>query len=71
VTVNTVSPGYIGTDMVRSIKPEVLERIVATIPVKRLGTPEEIGSIVAWIASEDSGFATGAEFSVNGGLHMG
>jgi acetoacetyl-CoA reductase len=71
VTVNTVSPGYIGTDMVRSIKPEVLERIVATIPVKRLGTPQEIGSIVAWIASEDSGFATGAEFSVNGGLHMG
>ena len=49
----------------------MLERIVATIPVERLGTPEEIGSIVAWIASEDSGFATGAEFSVNGGLHMG
>jgi acetoacetyl-CoA reductase len=57
--------------MVRSIKPEVLEKIVATIPVKRLGTPEEIGSIVAWLASEDSGFATGADFSVNGGLHMG
>ena len=71
VTVNTVSPGYIGTDMVRAIKPEVLEKIVATIPVKRLGTPEEIGSIVAWLASEDSGFATGADFSVNGGLHMG
>jgi NAD(P)-dependent dehydrogenase (short-subunit alcohol dehydrogenase family) len=50
VTVNTVSPGYIGTDMVRAIKPEVLEKIVATIPVKRLGTPEEIGSIVAWLA---------------------
>ena len=46
VTVNTVSPGYIGTDMVKAIKPEVLEKIVATIPVKRLGTPEEIGSIV-------------------------
>jgi acetoacetyl-CoA reductase len=71
VTVNTVSPGYIGTDMVRAIKPEVLEKIVATIPVKRLGAPEEIASIVAWIASEDSGFATGADFSVNGGLHMG
>ncbi len=70
VTVNTVSPGYIGTDMVRAIKPEVLEKIVATIPVKRLGTPEEIGSIVSWIASEEGGFATGADFSLNGGLHM-
>ncbi|MGN6525983.1 MAG: acetoacetyl-CoA reductase [Burkholderiaceae bacterium] len=71
VTVNTVSPGYIGTDMVRAIKPEVLEKIVATIPVKRLGTPEEIASIVGWLAGEESGFTTGAEFAVNGGLHMG
>ncbi len=71
VTVNTVSPGYIGTDMVRAIRPDVLEKIVATIPVKRLGTPEEIGAIVTWIASEDGGFATGADFSLNGGLHMG
>jgi acetoacetyl-CoA reductase len=71
VTVNTVSPGYIGTEMVRSIRQEVLDKIIATIPVRRLGTPEEIGSIVAWIASEDAGFATGADFSINGGLHMG
>jgi acetoacetyl-CoA reductase len=71
VTVNTVSPGYIGTDMVMAIKPEVLEKIVATIPVKRLGTPDEIGSIVGWLASDESGFTTGAEFAVNGGLHMG
>ena len=71
VTVNTVSPGYIGTDMVRAMKPEALERIVATIPVKRLGTPAEIASIVAWLASDDSGFSTGADFSLNGGLHMG
>ena len=71
VTVNTVSPGYIGTDMVRAIKPEVLEKIVATIPVKRLGRPEEIGAIVAWLAGDDSGFTTGADFSCNGGLHMG
>ena len=70
VTVNTVSPGYIGTEMVRAVRPDVLEKIVATIPVKRLGEPEEIASIVAWIASEDSGFATGADFSLNGGLHM-
>lgn len=71
VTVNTVSPGYIGTDMVRAIRPDVLEKIVNTIPVKRLGTPEEIASICAWLASEDSGFSTGADFSLNGGLHMG
>ena len=71
VTVNTVSPGYIGTDMVRAIKPEVLEKIVASIPVKRLGSPEEIGSIVAWIAGEDSGYTTGADFSCNGGQHTG
>ena len=71
VTVNTVSPGYIGTDMVKAIRPDVLEKIVATIPVKRLGTPDEIGSIVAWLAGDDSGFTTGANFSCNGGLHMG
>ena len=71
VTVNTVSPGYIGTDMVKAIKPEVLEKIVATIPVKRLGAPEEIASIVSWLACDTSGFTTGAEFAVNGGLHMG
>lgn len=71
VTVNTVSPGYIGTDMVRAIREDVLEKIVSTIPVKRLGRPEEIASIVAWIASEESGFSTGADFSLNGGLHMG
>ena len=71
VTVNTVSPGYIGTELVRAVKPEVLEKIVATIPVGRLGTPEEIASIVAWLASDDAAFATGADFSLNGGLHMG
>jgi acetoacetyl-CoA reductase len=70
VTVNTVSPGYIGTSMVRAIRPDVLEKIVGTIPVKRLGEPEEIAAMVAWLASEESGFATGADFSVNGGLHM-
>ena len=71
VTVNTVSPGYVGTDMVRAIRQDVLDKIIATIPAKRLGLPEEIGSIVAWIASEEGGYATGADFSLNGGLHMG
>ena len=71
VTVNTLSPGYIGTDMVRAMREDVLNKIVDTIPVKRLGTPDEIGAMVGWIASDDAGFATGADFSLNGGLHMG
>ena len=71
VTVNTISPGYIGTDMVKAIRPEVLEKIVNTIPVKRLGEPSEIAFIIAWLASNESGYSTGADFSVNGGLHMG
>ncbi len=71
VTVNTVSPGYVGTDMVKAIRPDVLEKIIATIPVKRLGEPDEIGAMVTWLASDDAGFATGADFSINGGLHMG
>ena len=71
VTVNTVSPGYIGTEMVKTIREDVLGKIVATIPVKRLGEPSEIASIIAWIAGTESGYSTGADFSVNGGLHMG
>lgn len=68
--VTVVSPGYIGTDMVNAIRPDVLEKIIATVPVKRLGKPSEIASIIAWLASDEGGYATGAEFSVNGGLHM-
>ena len=71
VTVNTVSPGYVGTELVRAIREDVLEKIVATIPVKRLGEPEEIAAIVSWLASGQSGFTTGANFACNGGNHMG
>ncbi len=70
VTVNTVSPGYIATDMVKAIREDVMAKIVSTIPVKRLGAPEEIASLVAWLASEDAGFSTGANFACNGGNHM-
>ena len=70
VTVNTVSPGYIGTDMVKAIRPDVLEKIVAGVPVKRLGEPSEIASIISWLASEEGSYSTGADFAVNGGLHM-
>ena len=70
VTVNTVSPGYIGTDMVKAIRPDVLEKIVAGLPVKRLGEPSEIASIISWLASDEGSYSTGADFAVNGGLHM-
>lgn len=70
VTVNTVSPGYILTAMVAKIQDEVLEKIAHTIPVGRLGQPDEIGRVVAFLAAEESGYITGADFSVNGGLHM-
>jgi acetoacetyl-CoA reductase len=71
VTVNTVSPGYVATDRVTAIREDVLEKIISGIPVKRLGKPEEIASMIAWLASDEGGFSTGADFSVNGGLHMG
>jgi acetoacetyl-CoA reductase len=71
VTVNTVSPGYIATDMVMAVREDVREKIIQTIPVKRFGKAEEIGSICVWLAGDDAGFTTGAEFSCNGGLHMG
>ncbi|SRR5258706_11588453 len=71
VTVNTVSPGYIGTKMVMAIAKEVLDtKIIPQIPVGRLGKPEEIAALVAYIASDDAGFMTGANISINGGQHM-
>ncbi|TWI48016.1 3-oxoacyl-[acyl-carrier-protein] reductase [Pseudomonas duriflava] len=70
VTVNTISPGYILTEMTGAMRPEVLAQITAGIPVGRLGRPEEIASLVAWLASEDAAYATGADFSMNGGLNM-
>ena len=70
VTVNTVSPGYIATDMVMAVPEEIRNKIIAGIPVGRLGTPEEVAALVDFIASEEAGFATGADFSMNGGQHM-
>jgi len=70
VTVNTVSPGYIATDMTKAIAPEVLESITQTIPMRRMGEPEEIGQAVAWLADERTAYVTGANIPVNGGLFM-
>jgi acetoacetyl-CoA reductase len=68
--VNTISPGYVDTDMVRAIKSEVLEQIVAQIPMGRLAKPEEIAGLIAYLSSEEAGYVTGANISINGGLHM-
>ena len=70
VTVNTVSPGYVETDMVMAIRKEVRDQIIASIPMGRLAKPEEIAAVVAFLASEEAGYITGANISVNGGMHM-
>jgi acetoacetyl-CoA reductase len=70
VTVNTVSPGYVETDMVMAIRQEIRDQIVASIPMGRLAKPEEIAAVVAFLASEEAGYITGANISVNGGMHM-
>lgn len=70
VTVNTLSPGYIGTEMVKAVPAEILNKIIAQIPVGRLGAPEEVAYCVEFLASDEAGFITGAEFSMNGGQHM-
>lgn len=70
VTVNTVSPGYVETDMVLAIRKEIREQIVASIPMGRLARPQEIAAVVAFLASEEAGYITGANISVNGGMHM-
>jgi acetoacetyl-CoA reductase len=70
ITVNAITPGYIGTDMVSAMPEEALKRVVAGIPAGRLGKPEEIASMVVWLASEHGSFATGATFAVNGGQFM-
>lgn len=70
VTVNTISPGYIGTDMVMAVPEDVRNKIVANIPVGRLGKPEEIAGLVAYLASDLAAFITGADLAINGGQHM-
>ena len=71
VTVNTISPGYIGTKMVMAIPSEVLEsKILPHIPMNRLGKPEEIAGLIAYLCSEEAAFVTGANISINGGQHM-
>ena len=71
ITVNTVSPGYVATDMVMAVPEEVRAKIVADIPTGRLGTPEEIAFGVGFLADEQAGWITGSNLDINGGHHMG
>jgi len=70
VTVNAIAPGYIDTDMVAAVPEEVLQKIVARIPVGRLGRADEIARGVAFLCDENGGFVTGSTLSINGGQHM-
>lgn len=70
ITVNAIAPGYIDTDMVRAVPEEVLQKIVARIPVKRLGQASEIARGVLFLVADDAGFITGSTLSINGGQHM-
>ena len=71
VTVNTISPGYIGTKMVMAIDAEVLNsKIIPQIPMARLGKPEEVAGLVAYLSSDEAAFLTGANIAINGGQHM-
>lgn len=71
VTVNTVSPGYLATPMTMAVPRDVLEqRILSQIPVGRLGRPDEVASLIAYLASDEAGFVTGANIDINGGQHM-
>jgi acetoacetyl-CoA reductase len=70
ITVNVVAPGYVETDMVRAVPADVLEKIVARIPVGRLGKPEEIARAVLFLVADEAGFITGSTLSINGGQYM-
>ena len=70
ITVNAIAPGYIDTDMVRAVPPNVLEKIVAKVPVGRLGKASEIARGVLFLVADEGGFVTGATLSINGGQHM-
>ncbi len=70
ITVNCISPGYVGTSMVMAIREDVREKILATVPAGRFGKPEEIAGMVAYLASDEGSFITGANMNINGGLHM-
>lgn len=70
ITVNCISPGYVGTSMVMDIREEIREKILTQVPMGRFGKPEEIGAMVSYLASDSAAYVSGANMAINGGLHM-
>ena len=70
VTVNTLSPGYIASAAISGFPPDMLERLASSVPVRRLGQPAEVAGLCAWLVSDEAAYVTGADYAVNGGLHM-
>ncbi len=70
VTVNSVSPGYVESDMVKSIQKDLLDKLVAGIPIGRMAQPAEIAALVAFLASVEAGYITGSNIAINGGMYM-
>ena len=68
--VNAIAPGYVGTDMVMAIRDDIRQGIIDSVPMKRLGRPDEIGDLCAYLSSDKAGYITGATININGGLHM-
>jgi NAD(P)-dependent dehydrogenase (short-subunit alcohol dehydrogenase family) len=70
ITVNCVAPGFIETDMTGAVPPEIMQRVIEGIPMRRLGRPEEVARVVLFLAEPASGYITGQVYSINGGLNM-
>nr|WKK54383.1 3-oxo-acyl-APC-reductase [Aeromonas popoffii] len=70
ITVNAISPGYTDTDMVKNVRPDVLENIIGTIPLQRLCRPDEVAALVCYLVSDNANYITGANYEINGGLYL-
>jgi acetoacetyl-CoA reductase len=70
ITVNAVCPGFVETDMIRELGPEIREKVVSKIPKGRFGSPEEVARLVTFLAAPESSYITGQQFNINGGLYM-
>jgi len=70
ITVNAVAPGFIETDMTSSLSPELKQKVLEAIPLRRLGCPQDVAAAVRFLASEEAGFITGHVLAVNGGMYM-
>ncbi|MCO4198564.1 3-oxoacyl-ACP reductase [Aeromonas hydrophila] len=70
ITVNAISPGYTNTEMVKNVRPDVLENIIGTIPLQRLCRPDEVAALVCYLVSDNANYITGANYEINGGLYL-